>query len=171
MEELQTLALESGMSRPSFWRCLQFCPTVSRYGPCVYGLTGARVQPGEVEAMVGVRRPTKVLQDHGWTADGDIWIGYRISQGAIESGVIGVPAAKRDLVEGRFTLKDAQTAEKAGTLVAKGSSAWGLGPYLRRNGVERGDVLLIVFQLKDLVASVAVGDEGLIEEYQALSQR
>ena len=119
--------------------------------------------------MAGVRRPRKVAQDHGWTAEGDIWIGYRISQGAIESGVIGVPAAKRALIQGRYKLKESQSDADAGTLTVKEASAWGLGPYLRRNGVEQGDFLVIVFQPAKKIARLAVGRDALIECYQDAS--
>jgi hypothetical protein len=166
MDELQKRAIDAGMSRPSFWRCLQFCPTIARYGPCVYGLTGARVQPGEIEAIAGVRRPTRVIQDHGWTTEGEIWVGYRVSQGAIETGVIGVPAAKRDLIQGQFTLKEWRKDTDVGILSIKQASAWGLGPYLRRSGVEKGDYLVIVFHLSKKTATLTVGDEGVLERYQ-----
>jgi hypothetical protein len=165
MEDLQKLALGAGVSRPSFWRCLQFCPTISRYGPCVYGLTGATIQPGTIESMAGVRRPAQVIQDHGWTDDGNIWIAYRISQGAIESGVIGVPAAKRDFIQGQFSLK-AEPGAHIGQLTVKQASAWGLGPYFRRSGVEKGDYLLMVFQLSARTTTVAIGDEGLLEQFR-----
>jgi hypothetical protein len=165
MEDLQKLALNAGVSRPSFWRCLQFCPTIARYGPCVYGLTGAAIQPGFVESIAGVRRLSQVVQDHGWTDDGRIWIAYRISQGAIESGVIGVPAAKRDFLQGQFSLKSERGAD-IGKLTVKQASAWGLGPYFRRTGVEKGDYLLMAFHLTDKTASVTFGDEGLLERYQ-----
>ena len=166
MEDLQRLAGEAGVSRPSFWRCLQFCPTIVRYGPCVYGLIGVRVQPGVVESMAGVRRSTRVITDHGWTGDGNVWIAYRVSQGAIESGVVGVPSAKRDFVQGRFRLKTEPGDDEIGQLAVKDASAWGLGPYLRRSGVEEGDYLLIVFNLGKKTASMRVGDEGLLEQYQ-----
>ena len=166
VQELQTLALESGMSRASFWRCLQVCPTIARYGPCVYGLTGARIQPGEVEEIGGFRRTTRVIQDHGWTANGDIWIGYRISQAGIKSGVISVPVVKREFIQGKYSIRLSGHDEEMGTLTVKESNAWGLRPVLRRVGAENGDYFVIVFQLTTKVAVIAVGDEGVIEQFQ-----
>jgi hypothetical protein len=165
MEELQKLAGMAGVSHPSFWRCLHSCPTIARYGPCVYGLTGAVVQPGVVESLARTRRSTNVIKDHGWTGDGHVWIAYRISKGAIESGVLGVPAGKRDLIQGQFSLKAEHGSDDIGQLTVKRSSAWGLGPYLRRSGVEQGDFLLMVFQLTNRIVTVSVGDEGLLDQY------
>lgn len=162
-EELFQLATRAGVSRPSFWRCIQFCPTISRYAPNVYGLTGISLPPGVIEEMVGDRRFRPVLQDHGWTDEKNIWIAYRLSHATIESGVVGVPAAKRELLQGHFTLTDAQSNTRVGELMVKKSSAWGLGPFFRQSGVEEGDYLLLEFNTSTRLSAISTGDESLIE--------
>lgn len=164
-EDLYELAESAGVSHPSFWRCISFCPTISRYAPGVYGLTGASVAPGVIESLIPPRRATRVIQDHGWTPQGAIWITYRVSESSVESGVVGIPAAKRDSIQGQFSLSRSHGGPSIGTITVKGSAAWGLGPFLRRRGAEAGDCLLIVFNLLDRTAAISVGDDALLDQF------
>ena len=159
------MATTTGVSRSSFWRCIQFCPTISRYGPNVYGLTGANVNPAEIERLLGSRSYLRVVEDHGWTADRRIWIGYRLSAATVDSGVVGIPAAKRELICGSFRLIDSRGNVEVGTLKIKDHSAWGLRPFLRRSGAEKGDRLLLVFEPSRGRAIATIGDESLIESF------
>ena len=116
---------------------------------------------------IEISRQERVVQDHGWTLEGAIWVSYRLSGAAIESGVVGVPAAKGIHLQGSFQLLDSRHSAEIGKLTVKDASAWGLGPFFRRGGgVEKGDFLLMVFNLHDRTATVSVGDEGLIERFQ-----
>lgn len=162
-EELFELAARVGVSRPSFWRCLMFCPTISRYAPNIYGLTGESLPPGVIEEMIGDRKVRPVVQDHGWTPENTIWIAYRLSEATIGSGVVGVPSAKREMLQGRFTLIDSHSDAKVGNLVVKQSSAWGLTPFFRRRGAEEGDYLLLEFNTFERVVAISIGDESLVE--------
>ncbi len=161
-EDLQKKATQAGIGIPSFWRCIQFCPTIFRYAPGVYGLTGAKATPALIESLTKKRSAQRVVQDHGWTDDGRIWIVYRVSSANVESGVMGIPSAKRDLIQGEFQLTSARDPT-AGTLVVKESNAWGIGPYLRRSGTEANDYLLVIFDTSNHTATVSVGDAGLLE--------
>jgi hypothetical protein len=162
-EKLQKLAMDAGVGLPSFWRCVSFCPTITRYARGVFGLTGAKVLPGEVESLIRPIPKNEVLQDHGWTADGKVWIAYRLSENSVETGVFGVPAAKREYIQGEFGLTTAPE-NAGGTLVVKGSSVWGLGGYLSKNGAETGDILVIEISSKDKCAVARLGDDTLLDE-------
>lgn len=48
--------------------------------------------------------------------------------------------------------------EKVPRLVVKDTQAWGLGPFFRRRGGEAGDLLQIVFDTKQGLASVHLGE-------------
>jgi hypothetical protein len=76
----------------------------------------------------------------------------------LSNGIVTIPAGIRQYVQGRFTLKTANAVE-VGNLVAKDTSAWGLGPFFRRRGGEPGDILTIRFDFKQRVAVVELGDE------------
>ena len=55
--------------------------------------------------------------------------------------------------------------KKAGTLVVKENSAWGLGPFFRRRGGESGDYLSIVYDPSRWVATVQIGDASLTDQF------
>lgn len=163
-KSLQELATASGIGLPSFWRCLNFCQTITRIAPGVYGLTGADVSPEVVAALqADSDEPTSVLQDHGWTANGEIWIGYRLSKPSLKSGVLGVPGARKELLIGEYHMVDAKS-KTVGKLVVRDHSLWGLGPFFRRAGAEVGDTLVLVVSRSTNSAVARLGDDGLIQE-------
>jgi hypothetical protein len=164
-EALQVKAMDIGMGIPSFWRCLQFSPTISRYAQGVYGLTGAKVTPSMIESLIKRRPVGRVIQEHGWTDDGRIWIVYRVSSASLDSGVIGVPAAKRHLIQGEFQL-ESERGQAVGTLNVKESAVWGFRSFLHRSGTEANDFLLIIFDTAKRTATARIGDAGLIDAFQ-----
>jgi len=162
-KQLQRLARAAGVSAPSFWRCVNYCPTISRFAEGVYGLTGAEVPADLVESLRTKKQPGRLVVDHGWTDDGQVWLACRVSDAFAETGVMAVPSAKRSYIRGEYSLQTPENAS-VGKLVVKDCSAWGLGPFLRRAGAEPGDILLIKFALASKTATVRLGDEGLLEE-------
>jgi len=84
-----------------------------------------------------------------------------LGRNIIESGVIGVPRGLKSIFAGEFRLTADGTP--MGTLVARNSSAWGLGPYFRRRGGEESDCLLLVLNLATREAKIALGDDNLVE--------
>jgi len=163
-EHLQKLALEAGVGASSFGRCLSFCSTITRYARGVFGLTGAKVLPGQIESLTLAIPRGDVLQDHGWTEAGNVWIACRLSQNSIETGVIGVPAAQREYIQGKHALRTTAGAA-AGKLVAKDSFARGLKSCLRKSGAEGGDILVLEISQKERAAFARVGDDSLWEEF------
>jgi hypothetical protein len=165
-DELQERATHAGVSGPSFWRCLNYCPTIMWFARGVYGLTGAAAPPGLVESL-GERSkpPARVVEDHGWTENGRVWVAYRVSGACLLTGVAGVPTGKRPLLQGTYALQTREGNDD-GKLVVREGSLWGLGPAFRRLGVEEGDILVVEFGLRERVALLRVGDDGLLDELQ-----
>ncbi len=60
----------------------------------------------------------------------------------------------KSYIQGEFGLVSPD-GQCVGRLVVKDTQAWGLGPFFRRRGGEPGDVLEIVFDPKERIASVA----------------
>jgi hypothetical protein len=131
----------------------------------VYGLRGADIPAGLVERLIPKRvGKSEVMIDYGWTKDRNLRVVYRISAGVLSNGIISIPAALSNFLYGKFALMTADTPP-AGTLVAKGYTAWGLGPFFRRRGGELGDYLSVAFNLSKRIAVVEVGDASLAEQF------
>ena len=166
----EKVCLDAGINNHSFWMYLQYSPIIRRFAPGVYGLVGATPSPGQVQDIRerlkrGRARRRSVLQDHGWTKDGLVWIAYRLSEGSVRSGVLGLPSALRKIVGGAFELKSSasgsQEARVLGTLVAKDSSIWGFGPFFTRSGAEAGDLIIVRLDNTARSATIDVGDDAL----------
>lgn len=164
-EDLEQVAVrERGVKRTSFYVYLTYSPVLERYAPGVYGLRGASVGAAEVDALVPPRVRQQVLQDHGWTADRQVWAAFRISPAGEATGILGTPAALLKVAQGRFELAT-EDDRPVGTLVVE-QNMWGLSPFFRRWGVEAGDYVVIRIDLATRGATVVAGDEGVLLRQQ-----
>jgi hypothetical protein len=163
----EELCLSRGMNRATFYMFLQYSPIIAKYAYGVYGLRGAGVNPGFIESLAPRRRKTRVLADYGWTQDGNIWLGYKLSKGMISSGTLSIPAAMKGFVQGEFAIKTADGAQ-FGTLVTRDTGTWGLGTYFRRRGGEPGDSFLIVLNLSSREAFIYIGGEDLLDDIETV---
>lgn len=156
---LEELCIRSGMNRFSFHAFIACSPVIVQYGPSVYGLIGAKVSPEAVESLVARSRaergPRRVLDGHGCTQDGRIWLSYRLSKAASTYAVITVPAALKELVCGKFELFSAE-GRSVGVLAAKDGRAWGLGAFLRQQGARIDDCVLVTLDLQRRQAVIAI---------------
>lgn len=160
----EELCLARGMKRSTFYVYLDYSPVIERFGYGVCGIRGAQAAPGLIEALIPKHRFTTVRVDHGWTGQGRVWIGYRVSRAMAANGVFSVPPGFKKHLHGDFSLRAAD-GSGLGTLVIDGSTGWGIGPFFRRRGGEPGDVLVILFDLSTRVASVEIGDEDLLDKF------
>ena len=160
---LEELCVAGGMNRFSFHAFVACSPIVTQHGHSIYGLFGADVSDEDVKALVKKRRaertPTRVLDGHGRTDDGRIWLSYRLSKAASTYAVITVPAALKEIVSGRFQLLT-RDGQEVGTLAAKDGRAWGLGAFLRQHGAKMHDRVRITLDLDARTAVIELGDAG-----------
>lgn len=162
---LEDLCIRAGMNRSTFYVYLDYSPVIARYARGVYGLRGAPIPPGLVEDLkISYRRKGKVLIDFGWTPEGTVWIGYKLSEGAFASGVLSAPSALSEVLAGEYPMS-ARDGSPVGTLVVKGSSAWGFGPLFRRRGGEPGDYLLLEIDPSARRATAQLGEASLLSDY------
>jgi hypothetical protein len=156
---LEDLCVGSGMNRFSFHAFLASSPVIAQYGHSVYGLLGAAVAPGLVKSLVAKHRaeraPARVLDRHGETDDGRIWLGYRLSKAASTYAVITVPAALKDVVHGKFDLLTPD-GRHVGVLAAKDGRAWGLGAFLRQQQAKIDDYMVVTLDLDKRQAVIAI---------------
>lgn len=160
-EKFEQLCVSSGIKTSTFYIYLDYSPLLVRHARGVYGLRGAPVPPGLVEDLKPAIRRSERLVDYGWTAEGTIWIGYRLSKTTIASGVIAVPAAMRRFVQGDFVLRT-EDGSNIGKFTVRENGSWGLTSLFRRRGGESGDILLLVIDLASRQATASIGDESLL---------
>jgi hypothetical protein len=164
--DLEKVCMELGMSNSAFQVSLSYSPVIVKFGVGVYGLRGINIPIGLIESITNStpRRHGRVLKDFGWK-NNNVWIAYQLSESAIKSGVIGVPASVKDYIKGEFRLRTEEN-QTVGRIVIKETSAWGFTPFFRRRGGEIGDYMLLLFDTIGKEIIISIGDEDLIEEFQ-----
>jgi hypothetical protein len=159
---MEDLCVAGGMNRFSFHAFVSWSPVIAQFGHSVYGLLGAEVAKGEVDDLIAERRAKRlahrVLDDHGWTDDGKVWLSYRLSKAASTYAVITIPAALKKIVRGRFKLTGPD-GERIGTLATKDGRAWGLGAFMRQRGAQVGDHVVVKLDLEQRTAAVSLDEE------------
>ena len=130
---MEDLCVAGGMNRFSFHAFVSWSPVIASWAQRLRAF-GADVSPGQVEELLVKRRANRanrrVLDRHGVTEDGKVWLRYRLSKAASTYAVITVPAALKRIVRGRFQFLTAD-GRAIGTLATKDGRAWGLGAFLR----------------------------------------
>jgi hypothetical protein len=162
--KFEELCVNAGVNHHTFSIYLSYSPIITRYAPGVYGLRGVDMPVGLVESLIPKRSArSKLLIDYGWVKDRHIQVVYKISSGTLSNGIVSIPSALKNFLQGRFVLKTADNSN-VGALVIRDNSAWGLGPFFTRRGGEVGDYLSIVFDLSKQEAVARIGDASLIDE-------
>ena len=160
---MEDLCVAAGMNRFSFHAFLSWSPVITQFGHSVYGLSGSRVSRRKVDKLLVSRRakrsPRRVLDGHGHTKDGKIWLSYRLSKAASAYAVITIPAALKNLVKGRFALL-CDDGEPMGTLATKDGRAWGLGSLMRQRKAKVGDRIVVTLDLEKRTATVTMGEDA-----------
>ena len=160
--ELEDLCASAGMNRFSFHAFVACSTVIKHFGHSVYGLIGAELPDSELKSVVARRKaqrsPSRVLNSHGRTEDGQIWLTYRLSKAASTYAVITIPAALKDAISGKFRLL-APDGEEAGTLATKNGRAWGLGAFLRKRSAAVDDQITLTLDLDARTAVISIDDE------------
>ena len=160
---MEDLCVGDGMNRFSFHAFVSWSPVIAQFGHSIYGLLGAEVSRAQVQELLAKRRASRsnhrVLDRHGWTDNGRVWLSYRLSKAASTYAVITIPAALREVVNGRFEFVDAD-GRPIGTLATKDGRAWGLGAFLRKHDAQIGDHIVLTLDLQKRTAAVTWDERG-----------
>jgi len=159
-ESFERKCLENGMNRHTFFQYLSYSPVISRYAAGIYGVPGAKVEPGLTEELRPRRSNRQVLRDWGYLPDRRVWVGYRLSSSAMTLGILSLPTGMTRLINGDFIIRTA-AHEEMGMLRCKGSRAWGLKSLIERRGLEPNDFLMLTFNLRLREVLTAYGPEEL----------
>ena len=96
--EIENIWSQLNMNKSTLYAYLSFSPIILRYAPCIYGLAGVNIRPGDLDSIPS-GKPSKVRKDFGWTKDGHIWIGYELSKGMCsESGLNHCPLSPGHII-------------------------------------------------------------------------
>ncbi len=155
---MEDICVRAGMNRFSFHAFVSWSPVIVQLGHSVYGLVGGEVSAAQIDDLLAVRcakgAARRVLDSHGWTDSGKVWLSYRLSKAASTYAVITVPAALKKVVRGRFALLTPDGA-RIGALATKDGRAWGLGAFLRQHGARIDDRILLTLDLHQRTATVS----------------
>ena len=119
--------LAVGMNENTAKLTLMNSVILRRVSPGVYTLIGVQLSPGQVRAVAGRGKARRVVQDCGWTPDGEaVWVTYRVSAGLLRSGVASLPSGIRSFVSrGRYELRG-KDGPSVGHIGIGDGSLWGL---------------------------------------------
>ena len=84
--QMEDICVRDGMNRFSFHAFVSWSPVIVQLGHSMYGRAGGRgVAAAEIDALLAARRARPfgrtVLDSHGWTDDGKVWLRYRLVEG------------------------------------------------------------------------------------------
>ncbi len=99
------------------------------------------------------------------TKDKHLWIGYKLSNSSVMSGVLSVPAALAQLIQGSYRLVTG-SGEPVGTLTVQKYNMWGLKPFFSKWGVEKDDYVVVTFDTERKEAVIEAGDEEILARAQ-----
>ena len=156
------------MNVNTFSLYLTYSPVIVHLGTDIWTLRGLRVDPVAVEALRhanALRQKEKRVLDHGWTANGQLWVATRLPSGQSGNFVFGMPGAiKRYLAGRQFAVKDDDGVDYGSIRVNDEGSSYGFSPFLRQRGADEGDILIAEFDLNGGTALLRLGDDELLEE-------
>lgn len=159
---MEDLCVEAGMNRFSFHAFVSWSPVIAQFGHSVYGLLGTKVSQKKIDELIAGRRAKRlshrVLESHGQTEDGKIWLSYHLSKAASTYAVITIPAVLKKVIRGRYQLLGSD-GEEIGTLATKDGRAWGLGAFMRERGAQIGDYVVVTLDPENRSATVELGKE------------
>jgi len=161
--EFEKRCLEVGINRNTFYAYLSYSPIITRIVSGVHALRGSKIPPAIVESLKRDHKPQKVIADYGWTSNGEIWVAIKLSEATLRSGVFSIPSGMKTFIQGEFALKAADGAA-IGALKIRDCSGWSLSTFFARRGGEAGDYLVLLFNIKDRLVRIQLGDISLLDD-------
>ena len=92
------------MNMNTFSIYLTYSPTIVHLGTDIWSLRGVQVDPAAVEAVRSanaLRQREKRVLDHGWTAEGQLWVATRIPGVHVANVGVSIPGAIKHYLAGR----------------------------------------------------------------------
>jgi hypothetical protein len=164
-KEFEDKCIALGRNENTFFQYISYSPIITKFSLGIYGLRGTKIHPGEIKSLKPQKIPAKVLVDFGWTSESNIWISYKLSRSIIKTGVINIPAAMKQYLQGEYSLTAADGTD-IGKLKIEDSSAWSMSSFFRRRGGDPGDFSVLEFNLMSRNVKAYIGDAELLDEFR-----
>jgi len=164
LDQFEKECLKLGMNRHTFIAYLH-SPIITRHTIGVYGLRGAKVNPGLIKDLADNYKAQKVVNDYGWTDDGRIWLAIQLNPGMLRSGLFYIPGSIHNYLQGDFKLVDAEDIF-INNIKIRNHGAWCLSPFFSRRGGDVGDYMVLIFDLASHNIMAYIGDRDLLEDFQ-----
>jgi len=159
--DLQARCSRQGVNVNSLIAHLSYSPILARHGPGLHGLRGARTDPGEEELRRRLELPRNVTH-HGCTKSGVPWMARKLTESAIRSGTMAIPAQMRNAVgEGRWPLLTVD-GFRVGNVKCLRYSACGLRRAFSWHRANAGDVVNLEIDAKAGAATIRIGGPELL---------
>lgn len=164
-KHFQEKCLEYNINENTFFIYLIYSPIITKYAIGVYGLRGAKIEPGVIESLKTKKESIKALLDFGWK-DGNIWLGLRISKAMLDSGVFTVPIAMKKYLQGNFSFYVADDKTFIGNVKVKDARAWNIKRFFQRRGGEVNDYIVLTFDIGTREIKGYIGDMDLLDKFR-----
>jgi hypothetical protein len=128
-----------------------------------YSVVGSDIPTGLIDELERKKeRPGRPTLGFGWTADHKLLFARNITDGVWLSGIVNLPAAVQEFVVGEYRLFGLGKHE-LGDIHMRDGSVFGIKPFLRMFGGDPGDVLVLLFDLKEKRCESWLGGRELSE--------
>jgi hypothetical protein len=162
-EDFEQKCVNIGMAENSFSLYCSYSPIITKYTTGVYGLRGAKLSPGKIRSLRPKRDDrVKRLIEYGWTSEGEIWTCHKLSYSYFKTGIVNIPGAMKQFIQGNFVLSSVD-GDYIDNFKVKGTSAWSLKKFFKRRGGEEGDHLVLTFNLSSREVRARLGDKDIID--------
>jgi hypothetical protein len=155
------------MNMNTFNIYLTYSPIIVHLGTDIWSLRGIQVDPVAVEAVrtANALRPReKRILDHGWNAQGQLWVATRIPGAHVANIAVGIPGSIKHYLSGRqFKAVDEDGVLHGTIRINDDGASSGFGSFLRQRGADEGDILIAEFDLSECAALLRLGDDELLE--------
>jgi len=161
---------ERGASLATVSQNLTYGCLIEHLDTNIWTLRGSEVSPAAVEALRqanALRPKEKRVMDFGWTADGGLWVAALVPP-PTQPFVFSCPGASRPYLAGQAFAAAMRDSTACGTLrVTDNGIIYGFNAFQQLSGCDAGDIVVVVFDLVERVATLMVGDEELLDRYSA----
>lgn len=167
-ETLAKLCHAKGVSEAFFGILTSYSPILDHVDMNIWKLRGTNIEPATLEAIRKSKSSTsreKRSIDYGWNDDGTLWLAAKVPYNR-ETFVLLVPSAVGRFVAGlEFNVFSKEDNLECGIIKLddKGLS-WGYYTYIKKYGLDSGDILVIEFNLEKKIVFLSRDYEDYLQD-------